>query len=182
MDDAPNAEPDSRPDSHPEEEPETLLALYVKELRALYDLGAHLDAVLTKMSVAASHTELSAALRAHVGTTRTQLQRLEAILDDLEIEPASGSSDPAGGLLSLAAQAICSSDSPTCRDIGLIAAAQRLERFELGRLGAARSCALQLDRAHDAHLLATSFRETSACEHHLAVVANAIVGPASRVA
>jgi len=121
------------------------------ELQDLYDAEKQLLQALPKMAQAASNDELRSAFEHHLGETRDHVQRLEEIFGQLGLSGAGESCDAMRGLISEGEEIIAAQGDPTAKDAALIAAAQRVEHYEIAAYGTARTLAdeLGLDEAQD---------------------------------
>ncbi len=131
---------------------ENLHKLFVHELKDLYNAENQLTDALPKMAEKAGDADLKKAFTDHLEETRGQIRRLETIFEDLDFEP--GGSHCAGmeGLLKEGKDAMKVKD-PDVRDAALIAAAQRVEHYEIAGYGVASSYAEKLGNRKAANLL-----------------------------
>lgn len=131
---------------------ENLHKLFVHELKDLYSAENQLTDALPKMAEKAGHADLKQAFTDHLEETRGQIKRLEAIFDDLDFEPGGSHCVGMEGLLKEGKDALEVED-PDVRDAALIAAAQRVEHYEIAGYGVASSYAEKLGHTKAANLL-----------------------------
>lgn len=156
---------------------ETLKDLYIAELQEARSVEAQLSEALPKMMDAASAGDLKRALEHHLGETRSQLEKVDDILerhgaearahDDQSMQKIIGEADKWAGML----------DDPACRDAGLIASAQRIEHYEIAVYGTLATWARQLDLEEDAETLRAILAEEKSADDTLSVLAKGDVNP-----
>jgi ferritin-like metal-binding protein YciE len=122
---------------------QSLRDLFEHEVADLYSAETQLIAALPKLAQAASNDELGGAFSHHLEETRDHLRRLE------EIRAQIGSSiseecEGMRGLIKEGEEIIQASGDPTVKDAALIAAAQRVEHYEIAAYGTARTLADEL--------------------------------------
>lgn len=113
----------------------TLRELFIEELQDLYSAEQQLLNALPKMAGAATNEDLRDAFQSHLDETRTQVGRLEDIFRTMNVPARAETCEAMKGLIKEGEEAIeCSADL-TVRDVGLIAAAQRVEHYEIAVYG-----------------------------------------------
>lgn len=158
-----------------------LQALYVKQLRILLSAEELILRGLPRMAETATDDELKQAFRNHLEETEQQASRLRTILELLP-----GDHDPlkcktVSALIDEAEDMIEDSAHESVRDAALIAAAQRIEHYEIAAYGAVRHFARILKREQDVTLLSQTVEEEGAADHLLTRIAER-VNPAARKA
>lgn len=124
---------------------QSLQDVLTHELQDLYDAEKQLVQALPKLVQAASNQELRGAFEHHLSETREHVQRLEDIFGMLGISGSGESCDAMRGLLKEGEKTIASQGDPTAKDAALIAAAQRVEHYEIAAYGTAQTLANELD-------------------------------------
>src|SRR5688500_3337737 len=110
---------------------DTLRDLYIHELKDLYSAERQIIKALPKMAKAATNRQLASAFNQHLAQTKRQAERLEQILQS-HGESTRGPKCPAmEGLLKEGDEMIAERADEAVRDAGLIAAAQRVEHYEI---------------------------------------------------
>jgi ferritin-like metal-binding protein YciE len=145
----------------------TLEGLFIEQLKDLYSAETQLIDALPKMAEAAHAPALKQGFKSHLAQTKEHAKRLERILKGLG-EKASGKTCKAmQGLVKEGSETIHENASPAVKDAGLIAAAQRVEHYEIAGYGCVRTYATLLRRSVDAKLLQTTLDEEAATDKKL---------------
>jgi ferritin-like metal-binding protein YciE len=117
----------------------TMEELFLDEIRDLYDAEKQLTKALPKMAKASTSEELRNAFEEHLGQTENHVTRLEQIFESLG-EKATGKKCAAmSGLIKEGDEMASDSEETAVRDAGLIAAAQKVEHYEISGYGSART-------------------------------------------
>jgi ferritin-like metal-binding protein YciE len=149
----------------------TLKDLYIEQLRDLYDAENRLTEALPKMAAAANHNELKKAFEEHLEETRGQINRLNQIFDDLGVSPQGETCNAMQGLITEGQETMEEQADPNVKDAALIAAAQRVEHYEIAGYGTVKSFAKALDYHKHASLLDDTLSEESDADDKLNKVA-----------
>jgi ferritin-like metal-binding protein YciE len=159
----------------------TMEELFLDEIRDLYDAEKQLTKALPEMANAASAEELRTAFEEHLEQTENHVQRLERIFEELD-EKATGKKCAAmTGLIKEGNEVIGATEDTAVRDAGLIAAAQKVEHYEMSGYGSARNHADLLGNDEAARLLdETLFEEQEADERLNDLALNLINEQAAR--
>jgi ferritin-like metal-binding protein YciE len=153
---------------------ETLNDLFLEELRDLYHAENQLLKALPEMEEAAHSAELKIAFNEHRLQTATHVQRLEAIFETLNA-PAKGKTCKAmKGLIAEAKEHIKERAASAVKDASLIAAAQRVEHYEIAGYGTARTFAATLGYTQAEDLLQQTLNEEGAADHRLTHLAQGL--------
>ena len=147
---------------------ESLRDLYVEQLKDLYNAEQQLIKALPKMAKAASSEELKAAFEDHLGQTRQHAQRIETIFERMG-EKAKGKTCKAmEGLVEEGGEVIKKEDmNGGIKDAALIAAAQRVEHYEIAGYGCVRAYATRLGEDDAATLLSQTLQEEKEADEAL---------------
>jgi len=157
----------------------TLEELLVEQVRDLYDAEKQLVRALPKMAHAANSEDLQQAIQGHLEETKNQVSRLERVFEELD-KPAKGKACKAmRGLVEEGSEAL-EGDSPL-RDLAIIAAAQRVEHYEISAYGTARAIAQQLGQNTVAALLEETEEEEKAADTKLTDIATELMGQVETV-
>lgn len=154
---------------------ETLRDLYVHELKDLYSAESQLTKALPKMAKAATNRQLAAAFRQHLEQTKRQAQRLQDILKSHGESTRGPSCKGMEGLIKEGDEMIKEEAEAEVRDAGLIAAAQRVEHYEIAAYGCARTYAQLLGDKKGARLLDVSINEEGATDKKLTKLARSVI-------
>lgn len=156
---------------------ETLHDLYVGELKDLHSAESQMADALPEMGKAAMSPELCGAFEEHLTETQIHIDRLESILNALEISPKGHKCRGMAGLLSEGAYLMKQEGDPSVIDAGLIAQAQRVEHYEMAGYGCARTYARLLGFNEAANLLQTTLDEEGASDERLTELAISVINP-----
>jgi ferritin-like metal-binding protein YciE len=158
---------------------QSLRELYIDELRDLYSAEGQILDALPKMAAAARAADLKQAFSEHLEQTRVHRERLDLIFKQLN-EPSAGERcEGMAGLLGEGAARIRLDGPDEVRDAGLIAAAQRVEHYEIAAYGTARTFARMLGDWESERLLQQTLDEEGAADHRLSAIAEGGVNRAA---
>jgi len=138
---------------------DSLEKLYIHELKDLYSAENQLLEAIPKMEKAASNKELKQAFAHHLKETQTHVSRLEKIFKKLEFEPGGHKCEAMAGLIKEGEGLIKSDIDPKVLDAGLVAAAQRVEHYEMAGYGTTRAYAEKLGDQATADVLQKTLNE-----------------------
>jgi len=150
---------------------ESLRDLYLNELRDLYNAENQLLEALPKMVEAASRSELKNAFSMHLEETRTHVDRLEHIFEEIDEKPEGETCEAMKGLIKEGEEFIKSKGDSNVLDAALIGAAQRVEHYEMAGYGVVRTLAQHLGETNAAQVLETTLEEEKAADEKLTEVA-----------
>jgi ferritin-like metal-binding protein YciE len=140
-------------------------------VRDLYSAESQLVKALPKMAKAASSEGLRTAFEEHLGETRGQVERLDRVCEKLGIKGKGKTCQAMKGLVEEGAEVIEEGGEPSAVDAALIAAAQKVEHYEIAGYGSARTFARLLGEEAVAKLLEQTLEEESAADEKLTEVA-----------
>lgn len=149
----------------------TLKDLYIEELKDLYSAENQLIKALPAMAEAASDEGLKAAFEEHLEETKVHAERLEKIMEELDESPKGKKCKAMEGLVAEAKETISMQGEPAVKDAALIAAAQRVEHYEIAGYGCTRTFANLLGFSEAADLLQTTLDEEGATDERLTEIA-----------
>jgi len=152
---------------------ETLRELFMEQLQDLYDAELQLVKALPKMAEAAASNDLAKTIESHLAETETQVSRLEEIFEDLSVTAKAKTCKAMRGLIEEGEEALKESEGDL-RDLAIIAAAQRVEHYEISAYGTARTLAERLGMEDAAELLRQTEDEEEQADSNLTDVAEAI--------
>jgi ferritin-like metal-binding protein YciE len=158
-----------------EEELTTLKDLLVDELKDLYDAEQQLVQALPKVAEAAKNPGLKEAIQNHLEETRTHVQRIEEAFEHLDEEMESKSCKAMKGLLEEGEEKRDEEGEDSVIDAGLIAAAQKVEHYEIAGYGCVVTWANRLGESEVADLLAQTLGEEKQADAKLTEIAEAAV-------
>ena len=153
--------------------------LFEHELKDLYDAEQRLTKALPKMKEKATNPELRQAFDDHLRETERHIERLEEIFEKLGKEPERQKCDAMVGLIKEGDHVLSADGNADILDAALIAAAQRVEHYEIAGYGTARAFARRLGNNYAAELLQETLDEEAAADEKLTMIAESSVNPAS---
>lgn len=154
---------------------ETLYDLYLHELKDLHSAEEQLIKALPKMAKAAKNRQLAAGFNEHLRQTKQHAKRLEEILERLDESPNGPKCKGMEGLIKEGDEVMKEAADAEVRDAGLIAAAQRVEHYEMAGYGCARTYAELLGDKRGARILDTTLKEEGATDKKLTKLAKSAV-------
>jgi ferritin-like metal-binding protein YciE len=149
--------------------------LFVVELRDIYNAEKQILTALPKMASAASSAELKKAFQQHEQQTRTHVQRLDRIFGMLNVSSSGETCEAMEGLVSEGKELLGYKADAEVMDAGLIAAAQKVEHYEMATYGSLRTWAQQMGRDDIANLLQQTLNEEGETDKKLTRIAENIV-------
>ena len=152
----------------------SLRELYVEQLRDLYDAENQLIKALPKMAKEASSDELRQSIEEHLEQTRGQAERLEQIFEQLGEKPKGKKCKGMQGLLEEGKETLEEDMEEDTKDAAIIAAAQRVEHYEISGYGTARTYANLLGESEAAEILEEPLNEEKETDHKLTQLAEEI--------
>jgi ferritin-like metal-binding protein YciE len=158
---------------------ETLKDLYIHELKDLFSAEQQLVKALPKMAKAASNKELAAGFHEHLEQTKGHAQRLEQILSRHKATTRGAKCKGMEGLVAEGAEMIEEEADAEVKDAGLIAAAQRVEHYEIAGYGTARTYAELLGDQEGTKLLQTTLEEERQTDQRLSKLATSAINVAA---
>jgi ferritin-like metal-binding protein YciE len=154
---------------------ETMEDLFLEQIEDLYDAEHRMVKALPKMAEATTSLSLRQAFESHLLETESHVTRLETIFSTLG-EDAKGETCAAmKGLVSEGEDMISHTEQSPVRDAGLIAAANRVEHYEIAAYGSAHRFALTLGLTEVASLLEQTLQEEKNADRKLTQLAENMV-------
>jgi ferritin-like metal-binding protein YciE len=152
----------------------TLQDAYVEQLRDLYSAENQLIKALPKMAKAAHDPELKKGFEEHLEQTKEHAARLEEIFDELDEKPTGKKCAAMAGLVEEGSETIGEDAAPAVKDALLIAAAQRVEHYEIAAYGTVKTFATILGHEDAVKLLAETLQEEVDTDEKLTQAAESI--------
>ncbi len=156
---------------------DNLRKLFVEELRDLYSAENQLVKALPKMAKGASSEELKQALEDHLEQTRGHVERLEEVFEQLDETPKGKTCKAMKGLVEEGSEILEEDGEDSVVDAGIIAAAQKVEHYEIASYGTVRTWAGLLGENEAAELLQETLDEEGEANKLLNKLAQDIVNP-----
>ena len=158
---------------------DTLKDLYIHELKDLFSAEQQLVKALPKMAKAASNKELATGFQQHLEQTKEHAQRLQQILSSHEQTARGSKCKGMEGIVAEGAEMIEEEADIEVKDAGLIAAAQRVEHYEMAGYGTARAYAELVGDSEGANLLQTTLEEERQTDQKLTELAKSAINIAA---
>jgi Mn-containing catalase len=159
-------------------EPELIEELLVEELQDLLDAEGQLVKALPKMAKAAHSEALRLAFDHHLEETRAQVDRLKEAFTLLGVAATGTECTGMAGLIEEGEGVIQDGQEKDeiAADLALIAAAQKVEHYEMSAYGTARAMAAQVGLPNVALLLGKSLAEEETADSWLTQTARELIG------
>jgi ferritin-like metal-binding protein YciE len=154
---------------------DSLQKLYIEELRDLYNAENQLLKALPKMAKHASHQELRQAFEDHFRQTEEHVVRLEDIFKKLDEKPTGKTCKAMKGLIEEGSEILDKDGDESVLDAGIIAAAQKVEHYEIASYGTVRTFADTLGETEAVELLQQTLDEEGETDKLLTELAETVV-------
>ncbi|MGK9234860.1 ferritin-like domain-containing protein [Inquilinus limosus] len=157
----------------------TLHDLFVNELRDIYNAERQLTRALPKLARAASHPELKQGFEQHLEETKTQVERLDSVFESLDVSSRGHKCEAMEGLLAEAQELTEMGLEPDALDAALIAAAQKVEHYEIAAYGTVSTWAKAMKHDQALNLLLETLAEEKATDEKLTKLAKTAINTAA---
>ncbi|HEX6643660.1 MAG TPA: ferritin-like domain-containing protein [Gemmatimonadales bacterium] len=158
---------------------DSLHDLFVEELKDLHSAERQIIRALPRMAKAAESPELRMAFERHLAETEKQLERLDRIFAELEKKGTGKKCVGMEGLIEEGKEMMQEEAEPAVMDAALIAAAQRVEHYEIAAYGCVRNYAQLLGYTQAAKLLQQTLDEEEATDKKLSELAEGGINEAA---
>lgn len=138
---------------------DNLRKFYVDQIEHLHSAEVQIAESLPKMIEAAMDVDLKRALQNHLQQTREHVSRIEQILRETTAKLEPKKNKPVAALLDEAEDIMGDAKNNSVMDAGIIAAAQRIEHYEIAGYGAVHNYARILGENNQAGLLQQTLNE-----------------------
>lgn len=142
-----------------------------EQIEDLLSAERQLVQALPKVAEAASSPELKKAFETHLTQTRGHVERLGQVFEELGMPQSATTCKAMQGLVAEGDEIVQMQGDPVAKDAALIAAAQRIEHYEIAAYGTARTLAAELDHGGAERLLEATLDEESAADRLLTKIA-----------
>jgi ferritin-like metal-binding protein YciE len=153
----------------------TLEDLYTDLLKDLYSAEKQLVKALPKLAKNAESPDLQKAFQEHLRQTEGHVERIERIFTELDGSPRGKKCVGMEGLIEEGNELMQENVEPDVLDAGMIAAAQKVEHYEIASYGTARAWAQRLGYDNAARLLQETLEEESMANEKLTRIAESHV-------
>ena len=148
--------------------------LFLEELADIYDAEKQLIKALPKMAEKANSPELQSAFEDHLEQTQEHVRRLEEVFELFEQKPKGKKCEAMSGLIEEAQSLMKEEATPSVMDAALIAAAQKVEHYEIATYGCLRTWAELLGKDEAIDLLEETLSEEKDVDESLTDIASNI--------
>ena len=154
--------------------PDSLRELFIDQLKDIYDAEQRITKALPKMAQAADSEELASGFEEHLKETEEHVRRLEEVFEAIDESPSRKTCKAMVGLLEEGQDVIDEDGSPETKDAGLIAAAQKVEHYEMAVYGCLRTWAELLGEDEPVRLLQATLDEEGTTDKKLTEIAQSL--------
>jgi ferritin-like metal-binding protein YciE len=157
---------------------DTLRRLYINQLQMLLSTEQQIKEALPRMIEKATDSQLKQAFQSHLQETEVQVLRVEQILREVTGGAKSTECKVVAALIEAGDEMIEDASDESVRDAALIAAAQRVERYEIAAYGDvyrfAQILGEESGEVSQVELLDETMREERHADHLLTRIANRV--------
>ena len=153
----------------------SLRDLYVEELQDIYDAEQQITRALPKMAEMATHPQLKQAFQEHLEQTQGQIQRLDQIFRQMGQQARGKGCKGMQGIITEGQEQMQKGERGDGMDAFLIAAAQKVEHYEIASYGTVKTWAKLLGEADAAKLLQQTEDEEGQTDKRLTRLAESMV-------
>lgn len=140
-------------------------------IKDIYWAEKELVKSLPKMKTNATSAKLKKAIDGHLGETREHVKRLEGVFKSLGEKAVAAKCEAMNGLLKEAEDIMKETEPGPVRDAGIIAAAQKVEHYEIASYGTLIAYAKLLKEKEAQTLLEATLKEEKTCDKDLSKLA-----------
>jgi len=148
--------------------------LFLDELSDLYSAEKQLTKALPRMLKAAQSDELKTAIESHLQETEGHVDRLEDVFQSLGGKIKRKTCAAIEGLVKEASELLQEQKGKSSLDAAIIAAAQKVEHYEIASYGTVRAWAEQMGHDQAVELLKATLDEESAADEKLTEIAESL--------
>jgi len=149
----------------------SLQDVLIEQLGDLYSGERQLVAALPQVASAATAPELREALQHHLQETQGHVTRLEQVFTELNQPYPSRTCEGMQGIIAEGEHVLQAPGTGPAKDAGIIAAAQRVEHYEIAGYGTAKAMAKELELATVEDLLDATLNEEASADQTLTKIA-----------
>jgi len=149
----------------------TLNDLFIHALKDIYNAEKQLVKALPKMAKGATSEKLRTAIESHLQETEGQVERLEQVFDSLELPHRGVKCAAMEGLVEEGGEVLEGDFDPPVRDAAIIAAANKVEHYEIATYGTLIAYARLLGYSEAESLLQATLEEEKGADQKLTELA-----------
>jgi len=154
--------------------------LFVHSLKDIYNAEKQLVKALPKMAKAANSDKLRSGFEEHLEQTAGHVERLETIFKSLDVPVRGVKCKAMEGLVEEGGEMIDEDAEPAVKDAGLIAAAQKVEHYEIATYGTLVTFAELLGNTEAVELLKATLEEERQTDEKLTELAETEINVEAR--
>jgi ferritin-like metal-binding protein YciE len=154
---------------------QSLEDLFLEDLKDVYNAEHQILKALPRMAKKASAPELKRAFEQHLKQTETQVQRLERVFSSIGEKAKGKTCKGMQGLIEEGKEMMSEDIEEDVLDAALIAAAQKVEHYEIAAYGTLRAYAEMLGNQQAAKLLQQTLDEEGETDKKLTQLAEQLV-------
>jgi ferritin-like metal-binding protein YciE len=151
---------------------DSLRKLYIDQLQQLHSAETQITDALPTMIEKSTSPDLKRALETHLQETKGQVGRLEQILQESTGKVESKKNKGIAALITEGEDIIKDAVDTSVRDAGIIAAAQKVEHYEIAAYGTVRSWAEILGETQQSELLDQTLDEEKQADQILTSISD----------
>lgn len=151
-----------------------LQEMFVKEMRDVLSAEKQITKALRQMAKKSANEELKTAFQEHLQQTEHQIERLEKAFEMLDLKPRATTCEAMKGLIEEGKEVMEEEASPGAKDAMLIAAAQKVEHYEIATYGTLCTWAKALGRDDLKELFQETLDEEKQTDENLTKLASEI--------
>jgi ferritin-like metal-binding protein YciE len=158
---------------------DSLEELLQEELKDIYDAEKQLTKALPKMAKKATNEELREAIEEHLNQTMQHIERLEQAFEQLGMPARGKKCEGMQHLIAEGNEMVGDAEDDDARDAVMIAAAQKVEHYEIASYGTIRTWANLLGKNDVAALMEETLEEEKETDQRLTSIAEGFVNQAA---
>ena len=158
---------------------DSLEALMQDELKDIYDAEKQLTKALPKLAKKASNEELRNGFEEHLQQTEQHMERLEQVFEQMGMPARGKTCKGMKNLIAEGEEMLREAEDDATRDALMIAAAQKVEHYEIAAYGTLRTWANLLGKDDVASILEETLEEEKETDQKLTEIAESFVNQAA---
>ncbi|MGE3955447.1 MAG: ferritin-like domain-containing protein [Vicinamibacterales bacterium] len=158
---------------------DSLESLFQDELKDIYDAEKQITKALPRLIKKAGNDELRTAFEDHLQQTEQQIERLEQVFEMLEMPARGKKCVGMQNLIKEGQEMMAEAEDDDTRDALMIAAAQKVEHYEIASYGTLRVWANLLGHSEVASLFEDTLDEEKETDQRLTAIAESYVNQAA---
>lgn len=158
---------------------DNLRDVFKDQLRDIYDAENQLTKALPKMAEAATAQDLKRALQQHLDVTKRQKERVQQLMQNMDIKAGGKTCKAMQGLIEEGDEMAKNRGDSDAVDAGIVAAAQKVEHYEMATYGSLRTWAQTLGENDAARVLQEILDEESEANETLTQIAEGHLNPSA---